>query len=471
MILALFSNEWRSIVRDGRGRLVITLGVLLALVSAWTSASTHASKERAQAAAVESARCAWEDREVDSAHSRAHFGDYVFRPSGSMSTLDSGLQAVTGRVVFTEAHRQNDAVHKPQQAAASLLRYDRLEPSTVLQILAALVLVLAGFGVISSERESGRLNLLLIQGVSSRQLLLAKTLALWTLGVALCLVVVGANLILVDDVDIGRIAAFLGLHLATLWVVAALVACISARAKRTGTAAALLLSLWVAGAIVIPRLSAMSTATLDPLPGRDAFQAAMQADRQQGIDGHNPMDERRNELERKVLKEYGVSSREELPVSLGGLIMQADEEYGAKVWDKHFGELEGHLLRQDASVGKFSFLNPFQATDRLSMAIAGTGLNSHLEFLRQTEYYRRELVQRLNEEDAFGVARSENGRLLRTTTKEFYLSFDSFEYKPLALGEMLGRRTTDLLALALWIFGASALLILTARQMEARRVS
>ena len=72
MILALFSNEWRSIVRDGRGRLVITLGVLLALVSAWTSASTHASQERAQASAVESARCAWEEREVDSAHSRAH---------------------------------------------------------------------------------------------------------------------------------------------------------------------------------------------------------------------------------------------------------------------------------------------------------------------------------------------------------------------------------------------------------------
>ena len=388
-----------------------------------------------------------------------------------MSTLDSGLQAVTGKVVFTEAHRQNDAIHKPQQAAASLLRYDRLEPSTVLQILAALVLVLAGFGVVSSERESGRLNLLLIQGVRPRQLLIAKTLALWTLGAALCLVIVGSNLILVDDVDIGRITAFLALHLAGLWVVAALVACISARANRTGTAAAILLSLWVAGAIVLPRLSAMSAATLDPLPGRDAFQAAMQADREQGMDGHNPLDERRKELERQVLEEYGVSSREELPVRLGGLIMQADEEYGSKVWDKHFGELEEHLRRQDTAVSKLSFLNPFQATDRLSMAIAGTGLNSHLEFLRQTEHYRRELVRRLNEEDAYGVTQTGDGRLARTTTKEFYLSFDSFEYEPLALRELLGRNMTDVLALAVWILGASALLIFTTRQMEARRAS
>ena len=52
-----------------------------------------------------------------------------------------------------------------------------------------------------------------------------------------------------------------------------------------------------------------------------------------------------------------------------------------------------------------------------------------------------------------------------------YLGLDSFEYEPLALRELLGRNMTDVLALAVWIFGASALLILTTRQMEARRAS
>ncbi len=470
MIGTLFRNEWRAVLRDGRGLVVLALGTLLALVSTWTSASTHQRQDAAQEAATLAARDAWNERGVDSAHSRAHYGDYVFRPSGPLSKLDSGLQAVTGRVVFTEAHRQNSAMHKPQQAAASLLRYDRLEPSTVLQLLAPLVLVLVGFGVVSSERESGRLHLLWIQGVRPFPLLLAKTLALWTLGAALCLVVVGAHLLFADEYDVGRTAAFLGVHLATLWVVAALVASVSSRVKRPGTAAALLLCLWVLGAIVLPRVAAMTAAALDPLPGRDAFQAAMAEDREKGFDGHDPRDERRAEIERQVLEEYGVESRDELPVNLGGLIMQADEDFGARVWDKHFGELEDHLKRQEAAAGNFSFLNPLQATDRLSMAIAGTGLASHLDFLRETEGYRRELVRKLNEEDAFGGSRNEEGRWQRSTDKEFYASFASFQYEPLTLAEQLSSRGKDLLALAAWLIASTLLVFLSARRLDRRGI-
>ena len=378
MIATLFRNEWRAVLRDGRGLVVLVLGALLALISTWTSASTHARQDLAQDAANHAARSAWNEREGDSPHSRAHYGDYVFRPSGPLAKLDSGLQAVTGRVIYTEAHRQNADVHKPQQEAASLLRYDRLEPSTVLQLLTPLVLVLAGFGVMSSERESGRLKLLRIQGARPLPLLFAKTLALWTLGAGLCVLVVASHLLFAEEIDLGRTLAFLALHLATLWVVAALVAGVSARSRNAGTAAALLLSFWVLGAIVMPRLAAMTATAVDPLPGRDAFQAAMDEDRAEGLDGHNPLDQRRQELEQQVLEEYGVSSRDQLPINLGGLIMQADEEYGAQVWDKHFGELEEHLQRQYRFAGTFSFLNPLQATDRLSMAIAGTGLGEPL---------------------------------------------------------------------------------------------
>ncbi|MEM7202920.1 MAG: DUF3526 domain-containing protein [Planctomycetota bacterium] len=470
MIHTLFQNEWRALLRDGRGIVLLVVGALVALVATWTSASTDSRHDLAQDAAMQAARTAWNERQVDSAHGRAHYGDFVFRPSGPLSKLDSGLQAVTGRVVYTEAHRQNDAVHKPQQASASLLRYDRLEPSTVLQLLAPLVLVLAGFGIVSSERESGRLRLLWISGVRALPLMVAKTMALWTLGAALCVLVVGAHVLFADAVDLGRTTAFLAVHLATLWIVAALVTGASAWARRSGTAAALLLSLWVLGAIVLPRLAAMTAAAMDPLPSRDAFQAAMQEDREQGLDGHNPSDARRLKVEQEVLAEYGVESRDELPVNLGGLIMQADEEYGAQVWDRHFGDLEQHLERQYALAGGFSFLNPLQATNRLSMAIAGTGLASHLEFLRQTEGYRRELVRKLNYEDAHGVERNEEGRMRRTTTKEFYTSFAAFEYEPLTLGDLLGRRVADQIALATWLLGACAFVLFTARHLDRRGV-
>jgi ABC-2 type transport system permease protein len=470
MIRTLFHNEWRAVLRDGRGIALLIVGALLALGSTWTAASTGARQDLAQEAATQASRNAWNRRQLEHAHARAHYGDYVFRRSGPLSDLDSGLQSVLGRVIHTEAHRQNDSVHNAQQASGTLLRYDRLEPSMVLQLLAPLVLVLAGFGVVSSERESGRLRLLWIQGVRAFPLIMTKTLALWTLGAALCVLVVGAHTLFAGPLDLARTVAFLALHLTMLWIVAALVVGVSARAHRPGTAAALLLFLWVAGAIVLPRFAAMTAAAAEPLPSRDAFQAALQEDRAKGIDGHNPRDARRLELEQRVLAEYGVSSRRELPIRLGGLIMQADEEYGAQVWDKHFGDLEDHFERQEAFVGGFSFLNPLQATDRLSMSIAGTGLTSHLDFLRATEGYRRELVRKLNEEDAYGVERNAGGGLRSTTTREFYDSFAGFEYEPMTLGALLGRRVPDFLALTTWLVGVAIFLFLTARRLDRRGV-
>ncbi|MEM7307692.1 MAG: DUF3526 domain-containing protein [Planctomycetota bacterium] len=464
MIRALFINEWLGLLRDGRALLLLALGALLAVVSAWTAGSTDARERAGQAAAAERARAAWVEREADNPHSRAHYGDYVFRPSGPLAGLDSGLQMVTGRAVFTEAHRQNAAVHRPQGEAATLLRFDRLEPSNVLQLLVPLVLVLAGFGSVASDRESGRLRLLAIQGVRPLPLLLAKALTLWSLGAVLCFLVVGTHLASAGAVAPLRTLAYLGLHLATLWIVALVVTCASAWLRRPGTAAAVLLLLWGGAAIVLPRLAAMTANALDPLPGRDAFEAAMREDREQGLDGHNPRDERRLALEQQVLDEYGVGSKDELPINLDGLMMQADEDYGNSVWDKHFGSLEEHLLRQSAVTGAFTLANPLHATDRLSMAIAGTGLSGHLAFLRQTESYRRALVKSLNDEHAHGGSRT--GEWSWKADADFYAAFDSFQYEPPALGALLGRCSLELVGLAGWFVGLTGLLVASARRLE-----
>ena len=464
MIGTLFANEWRSLLRDGRGLTILLTAIVLSLVATWTSTSTDHRERAGQAEATHSARHAWNEKGVDHPHSRAHYGDYVFRPSGPLSGLDPGLQSVTGRAIFTEAHRQNADVHRPQEDAASLLRFDRLDPSTVLQLLVPLVLVLAGFATVASERESGRIRLLMIQGSNGRSLLFAKSLALWSLGAALCLIVVGVHAVLADQPDLTRTGAYLLLHLANCWVVAVLVTSASALLRRPGTAAGLLLFLWGCGAIVVPRIAAMTANALDPLPSRDAFESAMREDREKGLDGHNPHDERRKAMEQQILDEYGVEKKEDLPLDLGGLMMQADEEYGNQVWDKHFGALEERFENQYSIAGAFSFVNPLQATDRLSMAIAGTGLSDHLAFLREVEFYRRGLVKKLNDEHAFGGART--GERGWKPEAEFYHGFESFEFTQPSLGEAVGDSKPDVFALLLWLFGSTGLLFVSARKLD-----
>ena len=80
----------------------------------------------------------------------------------------------------------------------------------------------------------------------------------------------------------------------------------------------------------------------------------MKEDRSKGIDGHNPSDQRRLKLEKETLEKYGKESLDELidtykmdkTVNFSGIVLQADEEYGNKVWDKHFGEVYSILKRQ-----------------------------------------------------------------------------------------------------------------------------
>ena len=50
--------------------------------------------------------------------------------------------------------------------------------------------------------------------------------------------------------------------------------------------------------------------------------------------------------------------------------MQADEEYGNKVWDKHFGKLYDQLKSQKQKYQISGFLNPFSSLQNLSMGFS-----------------------------------------------------------------------------------------------------
>ena len=463
MIAPLILNEWRALLRDGRSGLLLFVGLLLAAASTWSAASTDAAERSARAAAEQQARSSWLERDADNPHSRAHFGDFVFRPCGPLAGLDSGVQPSMGRVLRVEGHVQNASVHRPQSAASTLLRFERLEPALVLQSIVPLLLVLLGFAMVAGERESGRLRLLLVQGVSPRTLLVSKTLALWSIGAAIGLLTVIAHAFVAEGTDPLRAACFLALHLLSLLIVSAVVVGVSAWVRRAGTAAAVLLGLWVCATALVPRAAAYAANALEPLPTRDAFETAMREDREQGIDGHNPADERRIALREAVLAEYGVESVEELPINFDGIAMQADEDYGNEVWDLHFGRLADSLVRQSRLAGVAAFVNPLHAVGALSATIAGTDLRSDLEFQRQAEEYRRQLIGALNDEHAHGGSRT--GEWSWTASEEFYAEIDPFAFEPPPLQGLPRTRPYELAGLAVWSALGALLVLGSARRL------
>lgn len=464
----LYLNELRLLVRDGRGLLLVVSGLMLTLASAASGSWIAGAERHAHGHAVEHARESWLEREPDNPHGRAHFGDYAFRPIGPLAGLDPGVQSVTGRALFLEAHSQNAPMHVPEAAASSLMRFPRLNPALVLQAMVPLLMILAGFASVAGERESGRLRLLLVQGATPNQLAVAKVLAIWTVGALLSFAAVGVHGIANGAAEPSRLALFLGLHLGLAWIVAVGVVWISSRARTAGSAATLGIGVWVLGALVLPRLTAQLGAETTPLPSRDAFEAEMRAARSEGLDGHDPRDERRAELEASILAEYGVDSVEELPINIDGVVMQADEEYGNRVWDDHYGRLEDRLAQQLRWVGMASALNPFHAVHSVSMSVAGTDLKSELAFRHAAEAHRRGMVEALNHEHAYGGSKS--GDWSSAPDADFYRGFESFEFTPLELRSQLGARPWELAGILAWLIASAVALRDAARRIgvEAR---
>ena len=100
----------------------------------------------------------------------------------------------------------------------------------------------------------------------------------------------------------------------------------------------------------MPKIIGNLTENLTPLSTRIELSEQMESDRSKGIDGHNPFDDRKKDLEEEVLAKYEVDSITDLPINFSGILMQADEEYGNKVWDKHYGSLYNKLETQSVII-------------------------------------------------------------------------------------------------------------------------
>ena len=452
MITAWFRHEWRLLLRSPRLSLLLLATLTLLGVSTWWSAATDRRQTEAQAQAAAQSRADWLGQGAVHPHRMAHFGDFVFRPNGPLSRFDAGIQATTGRVLRVEAHRQNTPFHAPTRAAGPLGSGGRFDPAFLLQVLGPLLLILLGGTAFAAEDKSGRLRWLLGQGASGWPIVLGRVAMLWSVGLAQ-LAVVCLGFLVADGGELAashasRLLGMIGLYAVFYAVVAVAIVGVGLVARTGGAALVILLVAWVLGTAVLPRATASLATELAPLPTRDAFDSAMQKARAEGLDGHNPRDERMAQIDRKVLEEYGVSDVKDLPIDIGGIRMQADEEFGHKVWDEHYGRIRAIFAKQGRIAERMALLNPFQLVRSLSTTLAGTDLLHELRFLHDVEHYRRHLIGALNHEHAHG---GEPGQRGRTAPAEFFAGLDSYEHRHMPLVDALRARTVEIVGLLAWL--------------------
>lgn len=464
----IIKNEWLYYSRTP-WLLGISSGFVLVLILSIVLGNYQTQKQTEQyKTAQNELREQWESIDAMNPHGAAHYGTYVFKPASLLSSLDEGVNGITGNVLRVEGHIQNEIVHSEASQMQSISKFGKLKSSLLLQYIVPILLIFLAFSSISTEKRSGRLKLLVLQGGKPFSLILGKTLSIWMYGVLLlALTILAYALFNLQDLNsevLSRTALFFLSYSLYYFIVTGLTIFFSSRWQNPTAALTSMLGVWIIWTIFLPNILMSSVEKWHELPSRNELKAAMREDRSKGLDGHNPSDERKKELEAKVLKEYGVDSLSQLPINFDGLVMQEDEEYGNKVWDKHFGLLRSVFAKQKQTYQWGGIVNPFISLQNASMGFAGNDNLHHQEFLVQVENYRRVFIKMLNDKHAFGG--SKTGNWGWTADNDFFKSVPDFKHQPTALVLVLSHYLTDVLLLMSWTILVFGLMILGTKKMQ-----
>ncbi|WZO99305.1 DUF3526 domain-containing protein [Isosphaeraceae bacterium EP7] len=470
MILSIVRKEFVDLLRDGRFRwasAIVTLLLVASMAVGWRGwREVREEHDRAQAEAREH----FEGQEEKNPHSAAHYGLYVFKPKPTLSFFDSGVDPYTGVSVHLEAHRRNELRNKPARDATALQRFGELTAATVLQQLMPLLIIFLAFPAIAGEREQGTLRQLLSLGVRPSVLLAGKGLGLAAALGLIVLPAVALGILLLAMGGAGSshtwpaalvLAAGYLLYLGIFLAVSLLV---SAHARSSRAALITLLGFWIINAMLAPRLATDLARGAVSTPSSVEFSAAIQRDIKGGIDGHNSEDKRLDTLRREQMQKHGIDTVEELPINFQGVALQASEEHGNTVFDRHYGTLWNSFGRQDSIRKGLGLVFPTLAIRELSMALAGTD-NAHARhFADSAESYRRDLVRTLNRDlEANGADLG----LMYQAGPELWKSMPQYRYQPRGLAETLATQSLAWVSLIAWLIGSTLLVRRSTRTLRA----
>jgi ABC-2 type transport system permease protein len=473
MITTIARKEMTEMMRDGRFRWSATITLLLlagALALGWQQyREVSAQHESARKATRES----WLAQGEKNPHSAAHYGVYAFKPKMPLSLVDQGVDPYVGVATWLEAHKQNEFKFKPAQDATALARLGEMTGATVLQLLLPLLIVLLTFSAFSAEREQGTLRQLLSLGVKRTDLTWGKALGI-AYGMAALLVPatilgVGAlaltsengslwaawpRLVLMIAVYLLYFAAFIGVSLA-----------VSARARSSRVALIALLGFWIFNGLVAPKAVADMARVIYPSPSALEFAMQIEHDLENGINGHDPSDKRGEELKQRLMKQYNVDSVAKLPINFAGISMQEGEEYGNRVFDKHYGELWNTYDRQRRIHEASAVFAPVLAVRSLSMALSGTDFAQHAHFTKAAEDYRRLINREMNLDLAYNMKGNDySGTYVRG--RDLWEKIPEFTYTAPDLGWVMSRQQLSMAILFGWTAMAVAAAFLAARALR-----
>ena len=457
-ILQIAAHEMQTALRSRGVRgigafLLVLLGFCLL---AGRADYQKASRERT--AARQAMRNFFLSQGAKNPHGAVHYGHFVFKPYSLLTVVDPGIEPFVGVTLQLEGHTQNEVQFAPAERRSSLVRFGQLSFTVLWQVVLPLLLIFLAHRAVVAERQAGTLKLLVAQGVSVRRVLWGKVLGYCGLmlgllaasGLALGLLQAGQPVAGRADLLL-RLGALLSGYALYYLLVITLTVYASARLAAPSQVLVVTLSGWFLLTILLPRLAVSVGSQAAQLPSKLAFENQLDAAYKQGLNGHDPNDARVQRFQDSLLTHYKVRELSQLPVNADGLVMQADEAYHSRAYDRQEATLRRALFRQNRVAARVALLDPLLAVSHLSRGLAETDVYHHFRFLSQAEEYRRGLIRKLNLEMAYGG--SKTGDWDWKVGAGYWQGIPDFTYRPPTIGGSLRPYRAELLALLAWVLG------------------
>jgi ABC-2 type transport system permease protein len=473
---SIFSQTITNALRQKHLQVLAAVLILIFALVAFNSVVAYKARMDSFEKVKQAVRKAWLNQGPQNPHSSAHYGHYIFQPVDPMQFLDNGIRPFAGSILRLEAHAQNEAAFSPAQDKTELSRFGDMSFAWMLQVLMPLFIILFSFNAVSAERESQNLKLLSAQGIRNCSYLWGKILSHYSVAISLSLAGLFIQLLAYQLFVSGSgatyfsgIAVWFLLYAAYLFVLTGLSVLISAWVKKSSTSLVTQLACWILLMIVMPKITAGAGAALYPMEHKAVFNKALKEDREKGIDGHNPADERSKKLMDSVIAHYKIDTNKvkdvnaALPVNVDGLVMQADEEYANLVYDKHFKRVRDNIVKQN-SISKYAaFISPYLAIRNTSMAISQSDFISHLNLLISAETYRRYLIKELNDKMAYGG--SKTGDWDWKVNAKFWETVKDFTYPTTKLSQRIKTSGIEIAAMLFWVLLVTAGVVITSKKI------
>jgi ABC-2 type transport system permease protein len=423
-IRTIARKETIEMTRDRR--FLWSTGVVLAIlvacvVSGWRQYREIGElHERAQ----REERQRWLNKGLMNGHPAMHFGVFVYKPYLPLSALDDGIAPYAGSYTLLEAHEQKLFQDSPAEDQVPTRRISEMTTAVFLLVFLPLLIILLAFSSFVGERERGTWRLALSAGVNATDLYTGKALGA-TIPIVLVLIpaaVLGSAAILLHSVevfsDLGRRLSILSAAYVVYFLIfLALTLAVSMSARTSRQALVILLILWFANSLMIPRLAGDLAEAVYPDP--TSFQVAGEVIQERLSTHIKTMPE----IERELLAQYRARSLADVPVNIDGIYLLDEQRVNDQIYNHALAWVYGTYLRQDRLIQMAGVAAPMLAMQALSMGLAGTDVATHRDFAEYARLYRTNMETTLNEDTAYHLPPGPRGR-------ELWEKVPPFDYKP-----------------------------------------